>query len=1014
MFMKKLPALLLIAISIGSFAQRSEQYFRFIEKDRNIINEKITRIISIDKIVNDTVYAYANVLELERLNQLGYKIEKLLAPSLLGSKALNMATDISQMALWNRYPTYEVYRAMLKKFEQDYPMLCKLDSIGTTVEGRKLYVLKISDNVSTNETEPEAFYSSTIHGDEVTGFVLMLRLADYLLSNYNIDPRITAMVDNMAIYINPNANPDGTYYTSNATVSGATRYNANNVDLNRNFPDPRAGDHPDGNSWQPENQAMMSFAEQHKFVVAANFHGGIELANYPWDTWTSTTKKHPDHNWYYTISRAYADTAHKYSPTDYFTGESNGVTHGGDWYVVAGGRQDYMNYWHNCREITLEISDVKLLNTDLLPAYWNYNKASILNYLDLAYCGFYGTVKNAQGDPLNATITVLNHDKDNSFVKTNPINGNYYRPIDAGTYSITYSALGYTDYTISNVLIETGKSKTINVVLNGSNGTQSVSGVILNRSNNQPIPSANVTINSLILATTNANGEFTANDVPSGIIKIDVNADGFYSATYHENLPQTSSNYTIKLVQKQTISGHVYSAETSQPLEGVTVSIIDGNGSTISNSEGFFQINNLYTGNYQLKLRKTGFISKTMSTTLPLNEPMSVSLVPTKPEGFESTIPEGITFTTGNWTRDNTTAFEGTYSLKSATISHSQQTAVSLTLNLIEPGEISFARRVSSESGYDFLKFYIDGVEKGIWSGELTWSEESYPVTSGNHTFQWKYTKDEATTSGNDCAWIDNISIPNNSQTVNFNVRINGTTYEGISVVFNNQTITTNISGAAVFNHVEKCENQPYKVLYQNKLLNEGTLDVLWADVAKDVNFNHASSIIFEVKSNGNPVSGATVNFNQTQQTTNNLGIASFASVPFGINSPYNITMSGYGNAQGSIPAYKDSTYSIVLYPTDIENPYQTLESFSVSPNPFKDKVQINCKVNKPTHISIEIFDISGRTVLKIEEGIVTPGEYNWHWTLSKVGATRSNSNVYFVRLRHNDTTTVRKLININ
>ncbi len=220
--MKKTTLFLLISF-VSLFTNGQEYYFRFVETDKNVINGTITKIISIDNIKADTVYAYANNKELESFKKFGYKIEFLPAPSISDSKVINMATDITQMSSWDRYPTYEVYRAMMKKFEQDFPSLCKLDSIGTTIEGRKLYVLKISDNVTTNELEPEVFYTSTMHGDEVTGFVLMLRLIDYFLNNYSTDSRIKSMVDNMAIYINPNANPDGTYNTSNSTVSGSDR-----------------------------------------------------------------------------------------------------------------------------------------------------------------------------------------------------------------------------------------------------------------------------------------------------------------------------------------------------------------------------------------------------------------------------------------------------------------------------------------------------------------------------------------------------------------------------------------------------------------------------------------------------------------------------------------------------------------------------------------------------------------------------------------------------------------------
>lgn len=934
--MRKFSAIVFILLSINSIAQQKEQYFRFVENNKNVINKIITRTISIDRINSDTVYAYANNAELEQFQKLGYKIEMLTAPSLLPTKVLNMATDISQMLAWDRYPTYEVYREMMKKFESDYPTLCKLDSIGTTVEGRKLYVVKISDNVSTNEAEPEFFYTSTMHGDEVTGYVLMLRLADYLLSMYNTDPRITAMVDNMAIYINPNANPDGTYNTNNSTVSGSTRYNGNNVDINRNFPDPRAGDHPDGYSWQPETKAMMDFAGQHRFVMAANFHGGIELANYPWDTWTSAQNPHPDNSWFYTISRAYADTVHKYSPTDYFTGQSNGVTHGGDWYVVAGGRQDYMNYWHQCREITLEISDTKILSTDLLPSYWNYNKASMLNYIELALTGFNGTVKNPLGEPLDATITVLNHDKDSSFVKTNKTFGNYYRPIAPGNYSIQYSSKGYIDQT-HNINIE--------------NYTTSV-----------------------------------------------------------------TKDIVLQNAAQVDLYGTITEKSTGTPIEGVKVEIIGTDYAPVySNASGNFTVNSVYEHQYQIKVSKTGY--KQQTTTFDLtssNNILNFSLEINYAESFENGIPEGITFSNGSWTIDNNTAFDGTYSLKSASIGNSQQTSITLSLNLVESGEISFARKVSSESNYDFLKFYIDGVEKGSWSGEIAWSEVSYAVTSGSHTFLWKYIKDGAYTSGNDCAWIDNISPPVNSQKVLFTISVNGSVQEGLTVEFNNQTFITDTEGKASFTGVLKGKNQEYSVSVQNAKLNEGIVDVYWTDITKSINIINNSTVNLEIKSNGNPVNGASVNLNQTQQTTNNLGIANFTNVPFGLNRSYTVTMNGYENAQGQIQVYKDSTYSIPIYPTGIEKPTNTIETFTINPNPFRDRTTITCNLKKSSKIDISVFDVTGQLVINVFNGELIAGEYRWEWSHTETFLTNSKNSIFIVRLIYNGNTVSKKIVQIN
>ncbi|MBN1337831.1 MAG: hypothetical protein JXA03_00830, partial [Bacteroidales bacterium] len=112
------------------------------------------------------------------------------------------------------------------------------------------------------------------------------------------------------------------------------------------------------------------------------------------------------------------------------------------------------------------------------------------------------------------------------------------------------------------------------------------------------------------------------------------------------------------------------------------------------------------------------------------------------------------------WTIVTQSPYEGTYCAKSGNIGDNQSTSLAIMANVTTAGNISFYRKVSTESGYDFLYFYIDGMEKGSWAGTVAWGEVSYPVTAGQHTFLWKYVKDANTIGGSDCAWIDYIVFP--------------------------------------------------------------------------------------------------------------------------------------------------------------------------------------------------------------------------------------------------------------
>lgn len=114
-----------------------------------------------------------------------------------------------------------------------------------------------------------------------------------------------------------------------------------------------------------------------------------------------------------------------------------------------------------------------------------------------------------------------------------------------------------------------------------------------------------------------------------------------------------------------------------------------------------------------------------------------------------------------DWTIDNSVFYSGSNSSKSGSISDSRSSIMKVDFNFIENGTVSFYKKVSSESVYDKLTFYIDGIAQGSWSGEQTWSYQSYPASTGVHTFSWIYSKDVSMAVGLDCAWVDNILVTN-------------------------------------------------------------------------------------------------------------------------------------------------------------------------------------------------------------------------------------------------------------
>lgn len=447
---------------------RGEIAFTFEIMSREEI-ARFTKMLSIDNVNGNKVVAYASKKQFRNFYRTKRAFTLLPLPAEIPKNLLKEEAQLTPAVItsWNDYPTYSGYDSAMNAFQSSYPALCRMFSIATLPSGRKLLFLKITSNVDVRGNKPQFLYTSTIHGNEPTGYVTLLHLIDYLLAGYGSDPRVTYLLDNIELYVNPLANPDGCYAGGNSTVYNATRGNANHVDLNRNYPDPQAGAHPDGHAYQPETQAFMRLADSLNFTMSANFHTGAEVFNYPWDTWSMV---HADDDWWSRMGIQYADTVHANSSSGYFTdlfsGTHPGVTNGYAWYQVTGGRQDYMTYFKHCRECTIELSSASIPAANSLLNFWNYNYRSLLNYMEQSLFGIRGLVTDScSGDPLHAKVYITGHDHDSSEVYSNLPVGDYHRLLFSGIYTLTFSSPGYISKTIQNVHVSNDSTTLIDVPL---------------------------------------------------------------------------------------------------------------------------------------------------------------------------------------------------------------------------------------------------------------------------------------------------------------------------------------------------------------------------------------------------------------------------------------------------------------------------------------------------------------------------------------------------------------------
>jgi hypothetical protein len=121
--------------------------------------------------------------------------------------------------------------------------------------------------------------------------------------------------------------------------------------------------------------------------------------------------------------------------------------------------------------------------------------------------------------------------------------------------------------------------------------------------------------------------------------------------------------------------------------------------------------------------------------------------------------PEFQTSGNAQWSVTNSNPIAGTFSAVSGNIGNSQTSNLTLAVTYAVAGTVEFTHEESTEDNYDYLEFYIDNVLQEEWSGVLAAQTESYPVAAGDHTLEWRYTKDGSLDEGSDQVWIDDIAL---------------------------------------------------------------------------------------------------------------------------------------------------------------------------------------------------------------------------------------------------------------
>jgi len=867
------------------------------------------------------------------------------------------------------YYTWTEFITFMQNTATQYPNICQLVQFGTSVQGRPLYFMKISDNFTQQENEPELRYFSSIHGDEVVGYDLLIRLIQLLTTQYGTTPRISNIVNNTELWICPMLNPDG--YIAHE------RYNANNVDLNRNFALPVGSQHPDGMTWQPETIAVMNHGNEQSINLSANFHGGALVVNYAWD-YTYTLA--PDNDLLIQAALSYAfNNSDMYNSTEF----PQGITNGAQWYVATGTLQDWVYAFNGAMDMTIELGQTKWPPSTQLDSYWNLNQESLLSYIEFVQKGLHGTVTNSAGTPLNATITV---NAPGINIKTDSQVGDYHRMLLPGTYLVNAYADDYQSAT-AEIVIPANTAVTHNFVLMPEQTTD-FSGVVLNLSGN-PVANAVVKLsraNNSVQAQTNASGEFAFADVAQDEYMVKITASGF--GVYSNNfILNEDSNRQIFVLSNPIFFDDFESGLANWTVQSPWAIVTQNTNHVLTDSP---------SGNYANNLTREVVLSGPVSLSYVSNVTLSFDIK----YSLEANYDFLYVYASTNGTSWNLiTSFTG--------VSTEWQNQ-SFSLNSFANNNLFLKFRLSTDNGITADGVYIDNVMiSGLstvqtvygdtdanWMINMLDAQNILEYSVGNNpipqidTYPWSAFRLEAADVDND----NQISATDAYYIYNRLLSYSSAfpAQNGNNISFSNPMLT-HADGQGQCGLYFLSNPQYLKSLSLNFSASEAlTIDVLDWQIPVD-------DVITTSSTDSKSISALILNNAQLTSSLLNMSFTTSAEV---------ITCTGLVN---DIPV----NFNIGTTPND-DNHTEVIPTALIGnyPNPFNPETTIRFSLEKDNIlVRLSIYNTKGQLVRNLVNANLDKGYHNYKFDGTDVSRQKLGNGIYFYRLVTHDKEFIGKMV---
>ncbi|MCA9753324.1 MAG: S8 family serine peptidase, partial [Gemmatimonadetes bacterium] len=513
-------------------------------------------------------------------------------------------------------------------------------------------------------------------------------------------------------------------------------------------------------------------------------------------------------------------------------------------------------------------------------------------------------------------------------------------------------------------------------VLAALSGYGTIEGTVTDAVSGLPVPSATVdVVGDPRTSTADASGFFRIL-LPEGSWDLDYSAFGHVTDTQTINViadTVVDGSLALAPVPSATVSGTVIDYNLN-PVAGATVSVMGTPLAPATTAgDGTYSLSVPDGDTYTFLGAAAGLGGVQQTVAISGNTTVDFVLPELMAEDFESggfTSWPWVMSGTAPWTISTTNVHEGSYSARSGVISHNQSSTMEVTVDLAAAGDISFWYTVSSELSYDFLRFYIDGVQRNSWSGSIGWTQATYAVTAGTHTFRWSYTKDISVNTGSDAAWVDFIDFPPLvSPTPDIAIAPGSISETLAPGGTSSQSLTIDNVGDAQLNY--------------NVSIVGGPLS--WLDTS--------------ATSGSVPAAGSgslDVLFDAT----------GLASGPY--TATLRLTTNDPDESQVDVPITLDVSGS-----TDVIVGAQptAFELANPQPNPFGSATTIVYAIpNEAQAVSIAVYDVAGKLVRTLVNGVQPVGRHVAIWDGRDASGSRVASGVYFTRMDAGEFSDVKKV----